>query len=44
MAIDFDNITKKSAIVYAKNLGRMMNYLEDEGDMDNLLFHPYALG
>ena len=41
-AIDFENITKSPAMRYGNALGRRMNYLSDEKDIDNILWGPYA--
>jgi len=35
-------MTKKSAMKYANMLGRRMNHLHDEKDIDNILYYPYA--
>ena len=41
-SIDFDNITKAPALRYANMLGRRMNFLTNEEEIDNILWAPYA--
>lgn len=40
--IDFDNITKSSALSYATNLCSRMSKIDDEEVIPNLLWMPYA--
>ena len=40
--IDFENITKSPAMRYGNMLGRRMNYMSDEKDVDNILWTPYG--
>ena len=41
--IDYDNITKTSALKYANMLGRRMRYMQNEDDADDILWAPYDL-
>lgn len=39
--IDFDNVTKSDALSYANSLARRMNFMDDDQDVEDLLWNPY---
>lgn len=40
-AIDFENITKAPALRFGNMLGRSMNYMKRDEDIDDILWNPY---
>ena len=39
--LDFDNLTKHNAVMTAKSLADRMRYINNEKDLDEILFKPY---